>query len=71
MPLRPAGRLSEDLWIEPEDWVADLLSEVAGRAGYSFRQPESNLLSGRVQSIGDLVKFIMLQPDIPRPAASL
>ena len=62
MPLRPAGRLWEDLWIGPEDWVDDLLPAVAGRAGYSLPQPESNPLSGRVQTVRDLVKFITLQP---------
>ena len=39
----------------------DLLPEVAGRAGYSLQQPESNPLFGRVQTVGDLVKFITLQ----------
>jgi hypothetical protein len=52
-PLRPAGRLLEDLWIDPEDLNFDLLPEVAGRAGYSLQQPESNPLSGRVQTVGD------------------
>jgi hypothetical protein len=42
--------------------VDDLLPEVAGRAGYSLQQPESNPLSGRVQTVRDLVKFITLQP---------
>jgi hypothetical protein len=62
--LRPADRLWEGLWIDPEDWVADLLPEVAGRAGNSLQQPESNPLAGRVQTVGDFVKFITLQPKI-------
>jgi hypothetical protein len=67
LPLRPADRLWEDLWIDPEDWVDDLMPAVAGQAGYSLQQPESNPWFGRVQTIGDLVNFITLQPDIPRP----
>jgi hypothetical protein len=63
-PLRPADRLWEDPWIDPEDWVDDLLPEVAGRAGYSLEQLESNPLFGRVQAVGDLVKFITLQPNV-------
>ena len=58
LPLRPAGRLLEDLWIDPEDLNFDLLPEVAGRAGYSLQQPESNPFFGRVQTVGDLVKFL-------------
>jgi hypothetical protein len=66
-PLRPAGQLLEDLWIDPEDLNFDLLPEVAARAGYSLQQPESNPSSGRVQTVGDLVKFITLQPTITPP----
>jgi hypothetical protein len=61
-PLRPADRLQEDLWIDPEDWVESLVPEVAARAGYSLDQPESNPLFGRVNTVGDLVRFITLQP---------
>jgi hypothetical protein len=64
LPLRPADRLWEDLWIDPEDWADDLLPAVAGRAGYSLQQAESNRLFGRVQTVGDLAKFITLQPKI-------
>jgi hypothetical protein len=64
LPVRSAGRLLEDLWIGPDDWVDDLLPEVAGRAGYAWQQPESSPLSGRLQTVGDLAKFITLQPKI-------
>jgi hypothetical protein len=63
-PLRPAGRLLEGLWIDPEDLNFDLLPVVAGRAGDSLPHPESNPLAGRAQTVGDLVKFITLQPKI-------
>jgi hypothetical protein len=33
VPASSGGRLWEDLWIDPEDWVDDVLPEVAGRAG--------------------------------------
>jgi hypothetical protein len=54
--------------VDPEDWVDDLVPAVASRAGYSLEQPESNPWFGRVETVGDLVKFITLQAKIKSAA---
>jgi hypothetical protein len=56
------GRLVEDLCIDPEDLWWDLLPEVAERSGHSLDQAESSPLCGKVETVGDFVRFITWQP---------
>lgn len=61
LPLRPDDRLGEDLCIDPSD-IEDLILEVAKRSGHSVETADSNPYYGRVKTVGDLVRFVTLQP---------
>lgn len=61
LPLRPEDHLVKDLCIDPDD-IDDLLPEVANRAGHSFAKAEMNPYYGRVNTVGEFVRFITLQP---------
>lgn len=61
-PLRPEDRWREDLEIDEEDFEMDLVPEIAQRAGRSLEGAESNPYYGKVQTVGDLVHFLNLQP---------
>ncbi|MEL7362766.1 MAG: hypothetical protein AAFN13_11895 [Bacteroidota bacterium] len=60
-PLRTTDRLTEDLWIQPED-VEDVVELVARRAGRSLEANALNPLYGKVSTVGDLVRFLNAQP---------
>jgi len=60
--LRPTDRLEDDLRIDPNDIDGEMIEEIAERAGYSLDSTRDNPMYGRVQTVGDLVKFITLQP---------
>jgi hypothetical protein len=61
VPIRSADRIEEDLWIDPED-IEDLVREVAERSRHSLVNVESNPYYSRVETVGDLVRFVTLQP---------
>jgi hypothetical protein len=61
VPLRPTDRLVDDLCIDPDDIDFDLVKEVAERSGRSLDQPETNPYYGRVDTVGDFVRFISCQ----------
>lgn len=61
-PLRPEDQWREDLEIDEEDFGMDLVPRIAQRAGRSLESTESNPYYGKVQTIGDLVRFLNLQP---------
>jgi hypothetical protein len=62
-PLRRTDRLA-DLPIDPDDFDG-VTTEIAERSSHSLDQPESNPHYGRVDTVGDLVKFITCQPRVP------
>jgi hypothetical protein len=61
LPLRPTDRLLKDLCIDPDD-IDCLLPEVAVRSGHSMDCWDSNPYAGKVETVADFVRFIMLQP---------
>ena len=65
LPLRPSDRLEADLGMDWED-VDDALQHIASRVGRSLDDTPRNPLYGKVTTIGDIMRFIMLQP--PRAA---
>lgn len=66
LPLRHTDRLVEDLWIDPDDVAfdlkSDLIAEVADRSGHSLEHPEANPHHDRMETVGDLVRFVTNQP---------
>jgi len=64
MPIRPSDRLVNDLDIDDED-LEDLAVTVATRVGRAASKWESNPLNGSVETVGDLVRLIALQPRVP------
>jgi hypothetical protein len=63
LPLRASDDLYNDLCIDPED-LNDLAADMAFRAGRSFedRDCEKNPHYGKVQTVADLVVFLVNQP---------
>lgn len=61
MPLRPTDRF-DDLCVDPEELSALILEVVSERTGYSLDQTESNPYYGRIETVGDFVKFVSAQP---------
>jgi hypothetical protein len=62
LPLRPTDRLGEDLGIDPDDVDPDLIQQVATWSGHSLDHTDGNPFYGKIVTLGDLVKFITLQP---------
>jgi len=61
----------DDLRIDPDDIDGEMIEEIAERAGYSLDSTRDNPMYGRVQTVGDLVKFITLQPRRDKRRADL
>jgi hypothetical protein len=62
VPLRANdGLFREPLWIDPDD-ADDILEEIAQRAGHSLERTAANPFYGHIDSVGDLVMFVTLQP---------
>jgi hypothetical protein len=61
LPLRRTDDLEHTLGIDPED-LGDSAYTIATRAGRSMDGCEVNPLWGRVNTVGDLVQFLMAQP---------
>ena len=59
-PILPADRLEGDFRIDPED-IEDIAENMAARAGYSLDHAERNPLFGRVETVGDLIRFFTHQ----------
>jgi len=70
LPLRPTDRLEDDLRIDPDDIDGEMIQEIAERAGYSLDSTRDNPMYGRVQTVGDLVKFITFQPSCDKRRAN-
>src|SRR5437879_6191302 len=62
IPVRPADRLVDDLGVDPDDIDFDLIPEVAARSRHSLDHPESNPHYGKIETLGDFVKFMTKQP---------
>lgn len=66
LPLRHTDRLVEDLHIDPDDILldlkSDLIADVAERSGHSLDLPMSNPQDDRMETVGDLVRFVTKQP---------
>jgi hypothetical protein len=62
VPLRPTDRLGEDLLVDLDDVSFDLIPAVARRSGHTLENAKSNPLYGKIVTVGDLVRFITLQP---------
>lgn len=60
-PIRHTDRLSEDLRIDPEDAEYDAV-DIARRAGRDLRDSENSPYYGKVETVGDLVRFLNAQP---------
>jgi hypothetical protein len=71
LPLRPGDRLVEDLCIDPDDICFELISEVAERSGHSMENVKSNPYCGRINTVGDFVRFITLQPRVEEGSCDL
>ena len=63
VPIRPNDRLLKDLEIDDED-LEDLAVQAATRAGRAASDWRSNPLNGSVETVGDLVRLIALQPRV-------
>lgn len=61
VPIRSLDRLVEDLRLGVED-LDDLVDEVSELAGRSTDDWEKNPYFGKVETVGDLVRFTMVQP---------
>ena len=62
-PIRPSDRFEEDFNIHPDD-IEDIARDIAERAGYSLEHYEQNPLCGKVETVGDLVHFLVHQPSV-------
>jgi hypothetical protein len=62
LPLRPGDRLYKDLHIDHDDFELDVVPAVASRANRSLDECEKNPWFGRIETVGDLVRFFCLQP---------
>jgi hypothetical protein len=60
-PLRPEDRL-DDLMIDAEDVHDYLLPSIAARFGLSLDETTRNPWHGRVDTVGNLVRFVNAQP---------
>jgi hypothetical protein len=69
VPLRPSDRLAEDLWIDTDETLFYLLEGVAARSRHSLDNPENNPVYGELETVGDVVRFVTLQPRITDPGA--
>jgi hypothetical protein len=67
VPLRPSDRLFEDLRIDPEDTEFELIEEIATRSRHSLNNLENNPFFGEMETVGDLIHFISLQPRVRDP----
>jgi len=66
-PVRWGDDFEKDLKIDLED-VEDIIAiEAAQRARRSLVSPESNPLYGKVKTVGDLVRFLVSQPNESSP----
>ena len=63
-PLRPTDRLVEDLGIDPDDVEFDLIDEVASRSGHLPDNADRNPFWGKIETVGDFVRFVTLQPRV-------
>ncbi len=68
VPLRASDRF-EELPIDPDDTFLSLISEIADRSGHSAKDVKDNPIK-RIETVGDLVKFITLQPRMDAIASS-
>lgn len=64
LPLRRTDHLVDDLCIDPDDIAPGLFQEVAERSGRSLDQTVTNPFYGQVETVGDFVRFLTLQPRV-------
>jgi hypothetical protein len=64
VPLRPTDRLAEDLGIDLDEFRLELLEEVAVRSRHTLDNPENNPVPWEIETVGDLVRFVTLQPRV-------
>jgi hypothetical protein len=69
VPVRRSDHYQADLGIDSAD-LDDIARDAAFRARRSMEGWESNPLHGRVQTVGDLVDFLLHQPRIVEPLAA-
>ena len=61
-PLRATDRLTEDLYVEPDDFEIDIVMRVAERTGRTLEDFKRNPYYGKVSTVGHLVNFFNNQP---------
>ena len=61
VPVRAADRVRQDLGLDGDE-VDEIGAKVAARAGYSFAAYRSNPFHGKVETVGDIVSFLLHQP---------
>ena len=61
-PIRATDDVFEDLMIDEEDFVYDLVEEIAQRTGRSLENVESNPYYGKTNVVENLVLFFNEQP---------
>lgn len=64
LPPRATDRFDDDYRILDDD-LDDLIVDVADRVGRSLDAPEDNPHYGRVETVGDVVRFLSAQPPSP------
>jgi hypothetical protein len=62
-PVRAEDRLTDDLGMDDVDLDFDMAG-VADRCGRSLATPERNPWYGKVETVGDLVRFVAAQPRV-------
>jgi hypothetical protein len=62
VPLRPNDRFYQDLHIDPEDIELDVVPAAALRSKRYLDACERNPLYGKIETVGDVVRFLTLQP---------
>ncbi len=64
LPLRPTDRLLIDLGLDAEA-LEEIIEDAAKRSQRSLATAESNPFYGRVQTVGDMLGFLVAQPRVP------
>jgi len=62
LPLRPSDRLEQDLQLDAGELHFDIIAVALKRAGRAESGGENNPHSGRVETVGDLVRFVAAPP---------
>lgn len=62
LPLRPSDRLEQDLQLDAGELHFDIIPMALKRAGRAESGGENNPHSGRIETVGDLLRFVAAQP---------